>query len=156
MVYAKPPFNKSEDVLEYLGWYTHRVAVASNRILSLENGKVAIGFRNRKTGTRETLHLDAVEFIRRFLLHILPSGFMKIRSYGFLANRYKKEKVAHLRQKLGLTPALPEKAPRTIQEMMKDLTGKDIALCPACGKGTLVLMAKLPKIQKAQTRFAFG
>jgi hypothetical protein len=91
--------------------------------------------------------------------HILPTGFMKIRSYGFLANRYKKEKIGQLRVKLGIAPALPEKPQRTIREMMKDLTGKDITLCPACRKGTLVPMAVLPnirKIQKAQTSFAFG
>jgi ASC-1-like (ASCH) protein len=159
VVYAKPPFRKPEDVLEYLGRYTHRVALSNNRIISLKDGKVTIELRNRKTGTRETVHLDAVEFIRRFMQHILPSGFMKIRHYGFLANRYKKEKVADLRQKLGLTPGLPKKPQKTIPEMMMDLTGKDITLCPVCSKETLVPMAELPnirKIQKAQTTFAFG
>jgi hypothetical protein len=102
VVYAKPPFRKPEDVLEYLGRYTHRVAIANNRIISLKDGKVTIGFRNRKTGIKETLCLDAVEFIRRFMQHILPSRFMKIRHYGFLANRYKTEKIGQLRMKLGL------------------------------------------------------
>ena len=100
-----------------------------------------------------------MEFIRRFMQHILPSRFMKIRHYGFLANRYKKEKIGRLRQKLGLNPAVPEKTHKTIAEMMKALTGKDITLCPACGKGTLLLMTSLPnirKLQKAQTAFAFG
>ncbi|MBU4319248.1 MAG: transposase, partial [Proteobacteria bacterium] len=92
-----PPFQKPEDVLEYLGRYTHRVAISNHRIISLENGKVTFGYRNRKAGTKETLCLDAVEFIRRFMQHILPSGFMKIRSYGFLANRYKKQKIGQLR-----------------------------------------------------------
>ncbi|MBU4052781.1 MAG: transposase, partial [Proteobacteria bacterium] len=100
VVYAKPPFQKPEDVLEYLGRYTHRVAISTHRIISLENGKVTIGYRNRKAGTKETLCLDAVEFIRRFMQHILPSGFMKIRSYGFLANRYKKQKIGQVREKL--------------------------------------------------------
>ncbi|MCG2751008.1 MAG: transposase, partial [Desulfobacteraceae bacterium] len=97
VVYAKPPFQKPEDVLEYLGRYTHRVAISNHRIISLKDGKVTIGYRNRKAGTKETLCLDAVEFIRRFMQHILPSGFMMIRSYGFLANRYKKQKIGQLR-----------------------------------------------------------
>lgn len=159
VVYAKPPFQKPEDVLEYLGRYTHRVAISNNRIISLKDGKVTIAYRNRKAGTNETLSLDAVEFIRRFMQHILPSGFMKIRSYGFLANRYKKQKIGQLREKLGLNPVVPEKAPRTIPEMMMDLTGKDITLCPVCGKGTLVPMAEFPNTRKTgkhRTAFAFG
>jgi hypothetical protein len=159
VVYAKPPFRKPEDVVEYLGRYTHRVAISNHRIISLENGKVTFGYRNRKAGTKETLSLDAVEFIRRFMQHILPSGFMKIRSYGFLANRYKKQKIGHLREKLGLNPAVPEKAQKTIPEMMLDLTGKDITLCPVCGKGTLVPIAEFPntrKTDKQRTAFAFG
>ena len=85
------------------------MAISNNRIFSLENGKLAFSYRNRKAGTKETLHLEGVEFIRRFMLYILPSKFMKIRHYGFLANRYKKEKIGCLRQKLGMNPSAPEK-----------------------------------------------
>jgi hypothetical protein len=146
VVYAKPPFSGPDDVLEYIGRYTHRVAISNERIISLKEGKVTFGWRNRKAGTKEVLTLDAVEFIRRFMLHVLPSGFMKIRHYGFLANRCKKEKLGMIRALLGLNRDLPVQAPKTIREMMLDLTGKDISLCPACGQGSMLRVAILGKI----------
>lgn len=88
VVYAKPPFGGPQAVLKYLARYTHRVAISSSRLLSLDNSRVTFRYRDSKNGNQmKTMTLDAIEFIRRFLLHILPSGFVKIRHFGFLANR---------------------------------------------------------------------
>jgi hypothetical protein len=107
IVYAKKPFGSPQTVLDYLGRYTHRVALSNDRILQVENGKVTLSYRDRKDGDRKkTLILDAQEFIRRFLLHILPDGFMRIRHFGFLANRSKKQALARCRKLLDLDPAL--------------------------------------------------
>ena len=143
VVYAKPPFKGPESVLEYIGRYTHRVALSNDRIVSLKDGEVTFAFRNRKSGKKESLKLEAVEFIRRFMLHILPSGFMKIRHYGFLANRAKKEKLGCLRMFLGLSHEPPERTVRSIGEMMLELCGKDITRCPACNKGILMHVAQI-------------
>ena len=159
VVYAKPPFRHPEDIVEYLGRYTHRVAISNNRITAMKDGKVKFLYRNRKIGLTESLCLDAVEFIRRFMLHVLPSGFMKIRYYGFLANRNKREKVGHLRQKMGLSPQIPEKAEKPVREMMLELTGNDINLCPVCKKGTLAQIARICKTRQTEKHivaFALG
>ena len=99
---------QSEYVLEYLARYTHRVAIANNRILSLENGNVTLAYKNRVSGQTEQTTIDAVEFIRRFLLHVLPKGFMRIRHYGLFANRCKRENIRRCRELLGLSRDLPE------------------------------------------------
>lgn len=150
VVYIKKPIKNPVRVLEYLGRYTHRVAISNHRILALENGKVTFKFNNRKTRKMEKTTIDAVEFIRRFLLHILPKGFMRIRNYGFLANNCKKKLIGICRKSLGLTEELPEKIERTIQEMMLQLTGIDINRCPSCKKGVLTVVAK---IQEHRTPF---
>jgi len=89
--------------------------------------------------------LDATEFIRRFLLHVLPNGFMKIRYFGFLANTNKKKCVPLLRKLIDSTAQLPEKITETVQEMMLRLTGEDITCCPQCQKGKMVKVRTLPK-----------
>ena len=99
IAYAKRPFADPEQVLEYLGRYTHRVAISNNRILSIDNGKVTFTYRDRQNNNEiKPMSLAADEFIRRFLLHILPSGFMKIRYFGFLAHTNKKQAVALIRK----------------------------------------------------------
>jgi len=102
VVHAKEPIKHSEYVLEYVARYTHRVAISNHRLVSLENGKVTFTYKNRKTDQIEEKTIEAVEFIRRFLLHQLPDGFVKIRHYGFLANRGRKKNVAKIRQLHGL------------------------------------------------------
>ena len=149
VVYAKPPFKNPEDIVEYLGRYTHRVAISNNRITGMRDGKVTFSYRNRKIGRKETLCLDTVEFIRRFMCHVLPSGFMKIRHYGFLANRNKKEKIGQLRIKLGLSPQLPEIVKKPVREMMLELTGNDIDLCPVCN-GPLIQIAAIGKSRQTE------
>jgi hypothetical protein len=145
VVNIKEPIKKPEMVLEYLGRYTHRVALSNDRILSLEQGKVTFTYKNRDTGGREKTILDAVEFIRRFLLHILPKGFMRIRHYGFLANRCKKENIKKCRKLLGLSLELPERVEKSVQEIMLHLTGVDITRCPICKRGTMRVIAEIPK-----------
>ncbi len=132
VVDIKDPIRKPEYVLEYLGRYTHRVAISNSRIISLENGKVSFFYKNRKKETTETMTLDAVEFIRRFLLHVLPGGFMRIRHFGFFANRVKKEMIRICRTLLEGTADLPEQVEKTLQELMLALTGTDITRCPVC------------------------
>lgn len=103
-VYCKPPFKDASCVVEYLGRYIHRIAISNNRILSAENGRVSFKWRDYKDNNRwKIMSLPADEFIRRFLLHILPPRFMKIRHYGLLANRGKSKRLA-LRKRLTRTP----------------------------------------------------
>jgi hypothetical protein len=146
IAYAKRPFAGPQQVLEYLGRYTHRVAISNNRIVSIENGKVTFTYRDRHRNDQiETMALDADEFIRRFLLHVLPRGFMKIRYFGFLANTNKNKCIPLLRKLIDPKAQLPEKITETVQEMMLRLTGEDITCCPQCQKGKMVKVRKLPK-----------
>jgi len=146
IVYAKRPFAGPQQVLEYLGRYTHRVAISNNRIVSIKNGKVAFTYRDRKRNDEvKNMTLDADEFIRRFLLHVLPNGFMKIRYFGFLANTNKKKCIPLLRKLIDPKAQLPEKITETVQEMILRLTGEDITCCPQCQKGRMVKVRKLPK-----------
>ena len=146
IAYAKRPFAGPQQVLEYLGRYTHRVAISNNRIISILNGKVTFTYRDRQ-GDNEIreMTLDADEFIRRFLLHVLPKGFMKIRYFGFLSHKNKKQAIPLLRKLIDPDAKLPEKVTETILEMMLRLTGTDITCCPKCKKGTMTIIKKLPK-----------
>jgi hypothetical protein len=147
IVYAKKPFGSPKTVLDYLGRYTHRVALSNERILAIDGGQVAFRYRDRKDSERKkVLTLDAQEFIRRFLLHVLPDGFMRIRHFGFLANRAKKRTLAQCRKLLGLYPALPDLPKRSAQQLLQELTGVDPSRCPCCKQGTMIIVAELPKI----------
>lgn len=146
IAYAKRPFAGPKQVLEYLGRYTHRVAISNNRIISIDNGSVIFAYRDRKKKNKiRTMSLAADEFIRRFLLHVLPRGFMKIRYFGFLAHINKKQAIPLLRKLIDGNAELPEKTNETIEEMMLRLTGTDITCCPECGKGKMRRIKKLPK-----------
>jgi hypothetical protein len=146
VVYAKKPFGSPQTVLDYLGRYTHRIALSNDRILAVQNGQVSFSYRDRKDNNRpKSETLDADEFIRRFLLHVLPDGFMRVRHFGFLANRSKKQILLQCRKLLDLDPTLPEMPKRSAQDLLQELTGIDLSRCPACQKGTLVMVAELPK-----------
>lgn len=146
LTYSKQPFGGPEQVLEYLGRYTHRVAITNNRILSVEDGIVIFNYRDRSDDNKvKELSIKAEEFIRRFLLHILPNGFMKIRYFGFLAHTNKRVCIPLLRQLINPDAKLAKKLIESVQEMMLRLTNIDIFLCPACNKGTMVYSEKLPK-----------
>ena len=152
VVFSKKPFAAPQEVLDYIGRYTHRVAISNNRIVDIQDGKVTFTYRDRKdNGTLKLKTLDAVEFIRRFLLHVLPEGFMKIRHFGFLSNRHKKEKVHLCRELIGdnnPVPAYrtgrPERAKKTAGELMLELTGIDITRCPCCREGTMTIIMEMP------------
>ena len=126
VVYAKPPFGGPEQVLRYLARYTHRVAISNGRLLGLEEGRVRFRWRDSqdKNQTKE-MSLDAVEFIRRFLLHVLPGGFVKIRHFGFLSNRNRRAMVQRCRE------LLPPSAPLPV------VTERQKPVCPVCGVGHL-------------------
>ena len=146
IVYAKRPFVGPQQVLEYLGRYTHRVAISNHRILSVADGKVAFIYRDPKRKSVRIMTLAAEEFIRRFLLHVLSKNFMKIRYFGFLAHRNKKQAIPFLRKLINPKAKLPEKIKETVAQMMLRLTGIELTLCPGCGKGRMIKVRDLPKL----------
>jgi hypothetical protein len=136
VVFVKPPFGDPEQVLKYLARYTHRVAISNRRLLSMEDGRVSFEYKDYADSNQiKVMTLDAVEFIRRFLLHILPSGFVRIRQFGFLANRTRGKKLALCRTLLKAVP--PAKARSRVEEQH----GKR---CPVCGIGQMVLIGMVP------------
>jgi predicted Zn-ribbon and HTH transcriptional regulator len=146
VAYAKRPFAGPEQVLEYLGRYTHRVAISNNRIKSIDDGIVTFQYRDRSRDNEvKEMNLAVDEFIRRFLLHVLPPGFMKIRYFGFLANNCKKRVIPLLRQLIDPNTKLPEKTQETAAEMILRLTGEDITCCPKCKKGKMRMIKRLLK-----------
>ena len=144
IVYAKKPFGSPHHVLDYLGRYIHRVALSNDRIVSAHGREVTFRYRDRKNHDRKkTMTLEAHEFIRRFLLHVIPKGFVRVRHSGVLANR-SKSLLSKCRQLLDRNPVLPKLPPKSVHQLMLELTGIDITRCPLCQKGTLVLLAHLP------------
>ena len=146
ITYAKQPFGGPEQVLEYLGRYTHRVAITNNRIIAIDNGRVTFKYRDRSDDNKEKeLTISAHQFIRRFLLHVLPRGFTKIRYYGFLAHANKKTCIELIRMLINATTAYVQKLVESAQEMMLRLAGIDIGCCPQCGKGKLVYLRPIAR-----------
>ena len=154
VVYAKPPFGGPEHVLNYLGRYTHRVAISNNRLLDIDSGKVTFRWKDyRHHDQQKTMTLEADEFIRRFLLHVLPDGFQRIRHYGFLGHRYRQAKLALCRQLLGVALTLtgiaaqPDKS--DYRDLYEKLTGKSLRECPVCHCGQMVTIAVLSASDRA-------
>ena len=144
VVYAKPSFKGPHSVLDYIGRYTHRIAISNERILSIENHQVTFSYRDRQdSNKKKEMTLPAEEFIRRFLLHVLPSSFMKIRHIGFLSNKSKKKSLARCRDLLGAPEIKPAK--KTSRELLKQLTGLDLDRCPRCAEGTMILAGEISK-----------
>jgi hypothetical protein len=136
VVYAKRPFGGPEQVLKYLARYTHRVAISNRRLLSLEDGRVTFEWKDYADANKtKTMTLDAVEFIRRFLLHVLPSGFVHIRHFGFLANRHRKEKLALCRS---LLPARHTAIAGSSSEGDSTTAEPVSHRCPVCKTGRLI------------------
>jgi putative transposase/transposase-like zinc-binding protein len=147
VVYAKKPFGSPQTVLNYLGRYTHRVALSNDRILQVQDGEVTLSYRDRRDGDRKkTMTLEAQEFIRRFLLHVLPDGFMRIRHFGLLANRSKKQALAQCRKLLKLDPALPQSPILSAKDLLLKITGVDLSRCPCCHEGTMIGVGDLPAL----------
>jgi hypothetical protein len=147
VVYAKRPFAGPEQVLDYVGRYTHRVAISNNRLLDIAEGKVTFRYKDyRHDAQQKTMTLSAEEFIRRFLLHVLPAGFQRIRYYGFLANRYRAQKLAHCRDLLGMHAPEPaiSKASNDYRDRYEELTGSSLWKCPVCHQGRMLMVEILP------------
>jgi hypothetical protein len=137
VVYAKPPFGGPARVLTYLARYTHRTAIANSRLVAVDDNEVAFSYKDyRRSGSSRIMRLAPHEFIRRFLLHVLPDGFHRIRHYGFLAKGDRGEKLAHVRDLLQVQPAQePDDGvqARTNSEPEADPSHEPFAVCPDCG-----------------------
>jgi Putative transposase len=142
VVYAKRPFAGPEQVLDYVGRYTHRVAISNNRLVSTDDGKVRFHWKDyRDDNRRKTMILPAAEFIRRFLIHVLPDGFHRIRYFGFLSNCHRAQKLALCRKLLGMAPAKPTADPPVdYRDRFEALTGLSLRACPHCHNGIIVVI----------------
>jgi hypothetical protein len=139
VVYAKPPFGDAQHVLDYLGRYTHRVAISNNRLVSFDDGHVTFRWKDYKhPGAPKTMTLEADQFIRRFLLHVLPDGFKHIRSYGLLANRHRSARLATCRQLLGVVaPPTKYLTPwKTTETVTSDSPASHCAIAPSAARVT--------------------
>ena len=141
VVYAKRPFAGPAQVLDYVGRYTHRVAISNNRLISVEGDKVRFRWKNYRNGNRQkTMSLQAGEFIRRFLIHVLPDGFHRIRYYGFLGNCHRAWKLELCRELLGMAQTAPAEPPADFCDRYEALTGNSLHRCPHCLTGMMVVI----------------
>jgi hypothetical protein len=145
VVYAEKPFGGPEVVLKYLARYTHRAAISKDRLLGLEGGEVRFRCKDYAHGGRwRPMKLSAIEFVRRFVMHVLPAGFVRIRHHGLLANRHRREKLALCRELLGAAAASDVE---DVEPMARGEGSNPMAptrACPVCGAGRLVVIAELP------------
>jgi hypothetical protein len=151
VVYAKRPFAGPRQVLDYVGRYTHRVAISNSRLLSIDDGKVRFRWRDYRNGNRQkVMSLEAAEFIRRFLIHVLPDGFQRIRYFGFLGNCHRTRKLTLCRQLLGMAQAEPVADDPTAdyRDRYEALTGRSLRDCPHCNTGIMLVIESLarPKV----------
>lgn len=135
--YIKKPFKDADEVIEYLGRYTHRIAISNSRILTVSPESVKFKVKDYKSGANTTLSLHPIEFIRRFLMHVLPKGFVKIRHYGLLSNRSKSKKLALVRQLVGGVYSKPRFKDLSTLEILKEVFGIDPLTCRKCGSRQL-------------------
>jgi len=146
VVYSKKPFAGPKKVFDYLGRYTFRIAISNERIKYVRDGKVTFTYRDRKdSNLKKEATLAADEFIRRFLLHILPGSFTRIRHFGFVSNRNRKENIAYLKKLLGISGKTYEGPEQSLEELMLELTGKDILKCPRCKVGIMTVHHLIPR-----------
>jgi hypothetical protein len=142
VVYAKNPFAGPERVIEYLGNYTHRVAISNHRIIDEQDGKVTFRYKDYRTGkTNNQMTLDAEEFIKRFLRHVLPCGFYKIRYFGLLAQCNAKSKLQTCFDLIETETYLPQLEGLPARDVWQLITGKNPSICPVCGKGKMIPVA---------------
>jgi hypothetical protein len=152
VVYAKPPFGSPEQVVKYLGAYTHRVAISNRRIVALEPDFVTFSYKDRRDDNREKLmRLPIVEFIRRFMLHLVPARFVRIRHYGLLGNRMRRTLLPLCLQLLGVAPEPGQQEHHRWdqRELLVAVSGIDPNRCPKCAKGRLVLFERLAPLWSA-------
>ena len=152
VVYAKRPFAGPEQVLDYVGRYTHRVAISNNRLVSIDDGKVRFRWKDYRDGNRQkTMALAADEFIRRFLIHVLPDGFHRIRYYGFLGNCHRARKLEHCRELLGMASREPPAdPPADYRDRVEALTGQSLRECPHCLSGVMVVIGCIGRPRRYQ------
>jgi hypothetical protein len=143
VVYCKPPFGGPEQVLQYLGRYTHRIAISNHRLVSLQDGNVTFRWKDyRNGGCQKIMTLTAPEFIRRFLMHVVPSGFVRIRHYGFLANRNRAASLPLIRSILESQPALCVN-PMRLNSLETSVRADPLPRCPVCKRGNMIRIAVL-------------
>jgi len=146
VVYCKRPFAGPQQVLAYLGRYTHRIAISNHRIIAMSGDRVTFLYKDRADGDRrKPMTLPTEAFLRRFLLHVLPPGFVRIRHYGLLANPVRHERIALCRQLLNVAPeTIPSLPHENWEQTMLRLTGEDVTRCPRCGIGRLGTIGDIP------------
>ena len=156
VVYAKSPFAGAQQVLDYLGRYTHRVAISNHRLVDIDDATVSFRWRDyRDANQSKTMTLSADEFIRRFLIHVLPLGFHRIRYYGLMGNCHRKEKLARCRSLLAMPIVVPPEpdAPTDYREHYQALTGISLHQCPACRRGRMITVETLKPFATGPPRF---
>jgi predicted Zn-ribbon and HTH transcriptional regulator len=157
IVYSKRPFAGPDKVLDYLGRYVFRTAISNERIKAVAGGKVTFAYRDRRDDNiKKEITLSADEFIRRFLTHVLPNSYMRIRHYGFLANRSRKVNIMRVKKLLGVSFLTEEKSEQNMEELMLKLTGKDISRCPRCKSGIMALHYLIPGFNRRTGRSCRG
>ena len=155
LVYAKRPFAGPEQVLAYLARYTHRVAISNRRLVAIDDAHVTFTWRDYRDGARtKPMVLTADEFMRRFLLHVLPDGFQRIRHYGFLANGHRRQKLELIRDLLHATPPVSNAAPNTDEPAPVEVDRKEPPPCPCCG-GRMRIVHVLPDPRHHKTKLRF-
>jgi hypothetical protein len=151
VVYSKRPFAGPAQVLDYVGRYTHRVAISNNRLLSMDNGKARFRWKDYRDGSRQkTMTLDGQEFIRRFLIHVLPGGFHRIRYFGFLGNCHRARKLERCRELLGMAPPALAEPPADYRDRFEALTGRSLRECPHCRAGIMVVVGCVTRPELCQ------
>jgi hypothetical protein len=146
IVYAKRPFAGPEQVLDYLGRYTHRVALSNDRLVDHDDGRVRFRWKDYADHDRlKVMALDADEFLRRFLLHVVPRGFMRIRHFGLLANRTRRTTLTQCRALLG-QPQPEDAPPESVAVLLHRLTGVDLSRCAMCGEGRMQITATVARV----------
>jgi hypothetical protein len=151
VAHVKRPFAGAGTVLKYLARYTHKAAIGNHRLIDLSDGQVSFRWKDYAHGGRQgTMTLDALEFVRRFLMHVLPSGFVRIRHYGLLANRHRQAKLARCRELLGATPQADTTPTDPTSPSRRESSVTPTRVCLCCGAGRMVVIAELPPMAQAQ------
>ena len=148
MVYLKPPFGGPEQVLKYLARYTHRVAISNTRLLDFEGGKVTFRYKDYAHGNRKrVMTLSALEFVRRLVLHVLPTRFVRIRYSGILSNRHRHQKLELCRQLLRSTSTAEAPLPETAKPSESRSSVTPTQVCPVCGAGCMIVIMEFPPLR---------
>jgi hypothetical protein len=155
VVHAKPPWGGAETVLKYLARYAHKAAIGNRRLVDLSDGRVSFRWKDyAHGGLQAIMTLDAVEFVRRFLMHVLPSGFVRIRHYGLLANRHRRDKLARCRELLGVAGTTGSDHPDSITPQQCGTPVTPTRICPRCGAGRMIVIAEFPPMDMAHGTLA--